>query len=133
MGWNRLVNASGATNGSSVTLGKRLDYGDIIYSIPVGPLLGLNENNQPLSPGSSDVDIYLESKIPGVPFQIQNIVNAYVQTTATATYFINTLTITAGTIIGEITTETIRPNGVGGVDLNPANNWMGGYNVDLVI
>jgi hypothetical protein len=133
MGWNKLVNASGATNGSSVTIGKRLDYGNIIYSIPVGPLLGLDENNQPLSPGSSDVDIYLESKIPGVPFQIQNIVNAYVQTTATATYFINTLTITAGTIIGEITTETIRPNGVGGVDLNPANNWMGGYNVDLVI
>jgi len=133
MGWNRLVNASGATTGGSATLGKRLDYGDIIYSIPVGPLLGLDENNQPLSPLDSDTNIYLEYKIPGVPFQIDNIVNAYVQTTATATYFINTLTITAGTIIGEITTETIRPSGIGGVDPNPANNWMGGYNVDLVI
>ncbi len=135
MGWNKQVNVSGATNSISSTLGKRLDYGDAAYSIPLGPVLGLDENNQPLAPYDSNTDIYLESKIPGVPFQIENIVNAYVHTTATATatFLFNTLTIVQGDIVGEITIETIRPNGVGGVDLNPANNWMGGYNVDLII
>lgn len=135
MGWNKSIQILGDASFGYFTLGKRLDYGDVLYSIPEGPLLGLDANNQHLSPVDSDTTIYLESKIPGVPFQIENIVNAYVHTTATSTGIVSAfnITITGGTVLGTITTETIRQSGVGGVDPNPANNWMGGYNVDLVI
>lgn len=135
MSWNKSINIVGETSYGFITLGKRLDYGESGFGvyIPEGPVTGLDVNYQPLAPSDSDTIIYLESKVPGVPFQIENIVDAYVHTTASATFGFNTLTITQGNILGKITTHNIRQSGIAGVDLNPANNWMGGYNVDLII
>jgi len=127
--WNNYVIASGATNSSSVKLGEILDYGNSSISILPGPLFGLDSNGQPLDQSSSSETLFLKSKTPGVPFEVKNIVNSYVHTTANSGPF--GTSIVAGQTIGPILVEEIVKNGVSGVDLNFAKNWMGGYVVDI--
>lgn len=127
--WNTTATASGATVGSA-SLGTILNYGNNF--IPSGPFFGLEigDEHQLLSSESDNV-FYLESKLPGIPFEITNIKDAYVTTTASNTY---NQSVTAGDYSAgaPITVETIIPNAIAGQGVNLANNWMGGYNVDLV-
>jgi hypothetical protein len=130
LAWSSFVNASGATNVSNF-LGNILDYGST-PSIQEGPVLGLDVSGNHLPLNSSNTTLYLKSKAPGVPFEIVNIVNAYVHTTASVN-FVTTTTITAGDVIGPITYETLIESATQGVDPNIGKNWMGGYNTQLVV
>ncbi|MEK6829313.1 MAG: hypothetical protein AABY15_04235 [Nanoarchaeota archaeon] len=128
--WNSNIFTSGATTVSG-WLSQIIDYGNIMPPIPLGPLSGFNSTGTHLPSTSSAIEIYLESKTPGIPFEITNIVNAVV--TDSASFGMFGPTIVAGQILGPIEVEEIRENGVAGVDLNIAKNWMNGYNVDLQI
>ncbi len=127
--WANQINVSGATTGAVGTLSQRLDYGNIASIIPVGPVLGNDVLGNHMAEAYPATTIYLKSKTPGVPFEIINIVNAYVHTTDnipfTGPYLF------AGDTISPIAVETIIENGVAGVDINTAKNWMGGYNTNL--
>jgi hypothetical protein len=112
-------------------LGNILDYGSPSSSIQEGPVLGQDENGNHLPANASNTTIYLKGKVPGIPFQIGNIVNAYVYNTASVN-FLTTTTITSGDIIGPITYETIIESALSDVDINIGKNWMGGYNTQLI-
>ena len=130
--WKNNVNISGATNGIS-TLGTILDYGDTQNAIPFGPFLGLDlVDKHHLLLNEPDESFYLKSKTPGVPFEITNIKDAYILTSASNQYNQN---VTAGdyTFGGPITVELITQNANSGVGVNISNNYMGGYNVDLIL
>lgn len=127
--WGRWIYTSGATNYSG-TLSQILDYG---YSsiIPSGPLLGLNVTTlNHLTPGDISNSFILESKTPGVPFEITNIVDAYVHTSAANTLlqYVVAGDYSAG---APITVEELIPNRISGVDINIVKNWMGGFNNTL--
>lgn len=126
--WSNFIYTSGASTYSGI-MSRIMDYGQISPLIPEGPLLGQDSNGVHLSDASPSTTIYLKLKTPGVPFQITNIVNAYVENTATLGIF--GPTIIAGTTIGPITFETIAESTIAGVDINIGKNWMGGYNTDL--
>jgi hypothetical protein len=128
--WGTSINVSGATSGSGL-LSRWLDYG-LAPSIPEGPVLGQNSSGGHLPALNPATTIYLKSKVPGVKFEINNIVNAYVQNTATSG-FLGVNTIVAGDVIGPITYQTIIEGATAGVDSNPAKNWMGGYNTTIQI
>lgn len=128
--WSSFVSTSGATSVTNL-LGNILDYGSSSPFIQEGPVLGQDENGNHLPLNTNDTTIYLKGKIPGVPFQIENIVNAYVHNTASLN-FAATTTITAGDVIGLITYKTLVENAIAGVDVNIGKNWMGGYNTQLI-
>lgn len=129
--WNSSINTSGATT-TSAWLSFLLDYGHTTSPIvPIGPVLGLDATNTHLPSTAGATEIYLESKTPGVPFEIVNVKDAYAINSASLGIFGPTLV--AGEIIGPIEVEEIRPNGIAGVDNNLAKNWMNGYNPELQI
>jgi hypothetical protein len=126
--WGGNVSASGNTSGSG-TLGRVLNYGSPI--LPVGPFFGIDiSSGNQLLVSENDFDFYLESKTPGVPFEITNIKDAFVLTSAQNQY---NQSVTAGDYSAgaPITVETITPNANVGIGENIARNWMGGYNVEL--
>jgi hypothetical protein len=136
--WNGTASVSGATN-STATLASILEYGSpwVGYpnntptTIPSGPFFGLalsDEHN--LMQYENDNVFYLESKIPGVPFEITNIKDAFVLTSASNIYSQEVIAgdYSAG---APLTVEEITPNAIAGSGLNIANNWMNGYNVEL--
>ena len=132
--WRYFISLSGGTTGTATFLNHPLDYGSTTGGnlFPEGPLLGYYADGTTLLTELSwSKDFVLESKQSGVPFEITNIVNAYVHTTADASPYV--YEVFAGEIISPIKFETLVPNGVAGVDLNVARNWMGGYNTDLQI
>ena len=129
--WAGSVKASGGTVVANSALGNILNYGN--FGVPIGPFLGLDITDEHvLMPYETDSVFYLESKVPGVPFIINNIVEAYVHTTASNFY---QQSVTAGDYSAgaPITVELITANAIAGNGLNQANNWMNGYNVDLVL
>jgi len=138
--WNGAASVSGAANASS-TLGSILEYGypnsnypnNTPALVPSGPFFGLDISDEHnLLASESDSSFYLESKIPGVPFDITNIKDAFVHTSASNIYGNNVVAGDYTAPGGPITVELITPNALAGVGENVANNWMGGYNVDFV-
>ena len=138
--WNGAASISGSTNATS-TLGNILEYGypNVNYpnnnptSVPSGPFFGLDlYDEHHLTQWENDNSFYLESKIPGVPFEITNIKDAFVRQSVSNIY---NQSVTAGdyTAGAPITVETIIQNARSGIDDNVANNWMNGYNVDLIL
>lgn len=125
IGWNNTILTSGATLPSPTGLLKEhLDIGS--SSLPVGSL----EGTQIDSWGGI---VILESKVSGVPFEIVNIVPNYYHTAYPGSSWPDPTCppVSAGTISHIITYELLRPNGIAGVSLNSAKNWMNGYNTLL--
>jgi len=122
--WNSFVMVSNGTyGGTNSNMSNILDYGNSPLTIP-GPIEGQDAIGNHLSINAHNKIIYLKSKTPGVPFEITNIINAYVHTS----YSYGNQQVAAGTILGPITTESIVSNITAGLDPNPANNHLGGFN-----
>jgi len=124
--WGSNVSVNGGTYGGvNSQMSNILDFGNAPVT-QFGPIEGQDANGNPAIPGAQT--IYLEAKIPGVPFEITNISNASVTTTASNQY---NQQVIAGTILGPIGVNTIVPSSlVGGA--NPARNFLGGFNPALV-
>jgi len=120
--WGSGVQVNGGTYGGvNSQMSNILDFGNAPVT-QIGPTFGQDSVGNTAT--SNAQVIYLKSKTPGVPFEITNIVNAYVQTTASNQY---NQQVIAGTILGPITTELIIPSSVVGGP-NPARNFLGGFN-----